>query len=162
MNANTVIAVCAIVIAGASLVVSVYEARATRKHNRYSVRPILELDRSFKVGETAGLILSNRGLGPAEVTNSSLWFDGKPLGEFSESNVNKVRDVLSLRPSAVTLGGHPFLDTDYKRFLLSVKSYDPDKHREFYELIRNRLRVEIQYDSIYGGERFKVVHSPDL
>lgn len=38
VNANTVIAVCAVVIAGASLIVSVYEARATRKHNRYSVR----------------------------------------------------------------------------------------------------------------------------
>jgi hypothetical protein len=162
VNANTVIAVCAVFIAGASLVVSVYEARAARKHNRYSVRPVLELDTSFKVGETAGLILSNSGLGPAAVTNSSLSFDGKLLGEFSESNVNKVRDVLSVRPSAVTLGGQHFLATDYRRFLLSVEKYDRDQHREFYELIRHRLRVEIQYDSIYGGERFKTVHSPDV
>ena len=48
MTANTVIAVCAVVIAAASLVGSVYEACATRKHNRYSVRPILELAMSFK------------------------------------------------------------------------------------------------------------------
>jgi hypothetical protein len=162
VTANAVIAVCAVVIAGASLVVSVYEARATRKHNRYSVRPVLELNMSFKVGETAGLILSNSGLGPAAVTNSSLSFDGKPLGEFNESNVNRVRAVLSVRPSAVTLGGQPFLDTDYKRFLLSVEKYDRNQHREFYELIRHRVRVEIQYDSIYGGERFKAAHSPDL
>ncbi|HEY6278376.1 MAG TPA: hypothetical protein VIX86_18825 [Streptosporangiaceae bacterium] len=161
MTASTVIAVCAVVIAGASLVVSVYEARAMRKHNRYSVRPLLELSMSFKAGDTAGLILGNYGLGPAAVTTSSLSFDGKLLGEFNESGVNEVRAVLSVRPSAVTLGGHPFLDTGYKRFLLSVQPYDPDQHREFYELIRHRLRVEIQYDSIYGGERFKVVHSPD-
>jgi len=161
VTANTVIAVCTVVIAGASLVVSVSEARATRKHNRYSVRPILELAMSLKAGDTAELILSNSGLGPAAVTNSSLLFDGTPLGELSESNVNRVGAVLPLRPSAVTLGGQPFLDTDYKRFLLSIESYDPDQHREFYELILRRVRVEIQYDSIYGGERFKVIHSPD-
>lgn len=34
MNASTVIAVCVTVIAVASLEVSVYEAWATRKHNR--------------------------------------------------------------------------------------------------------------------------------
>jgi hypothetical protein len=158
VNANTVIAVCAVVIAGASLVVSVSEARAMRKHNRYSVRPILKLTTSFPVGKKAGLILSNSGLGPAAVTASSLSLDGKPLGEFDEPTVNKVRERLSVRPSAVTLGGQTFLDTNYDRFLLSVDSFDREQHQEFYELIRHHLRVEIQYDSIYGGERFRVVH----
>lgn len=111
MTANTVIAVCAVVIAAASLVASVYEARATRKHNRYSVRPILDLAMSFKIGATAGLSLSNTGLGPAAVTDTSLSFDGKRLGEFDESNVDKVRAALSVRPSAVRLGGQPFLNT---------------------------------------------------
>jgi len=132
-------------------------------HNRYSVRPILELGTSFKVGATAGLILRNSGLGPAAVTTSSLSFKGVLLGEFNESNVNQVRDALkSARPSAVTLGGKPFVHTGYEGFLLSVESYDRSQHREFYELIRQHLRVEIQYDSIYGGERFKAVHSPGL
>ena len=49
MNANTIVAVCAVVIAAAALVVSVSEARATRKHNRYSVRPILKLTTTFPV-----------------------------------------------------------------------------------------------------------------
>jgi hypothetical protein len=43
MNASTVVAVCATVIAVVSLVVSVYEVAATRRHNRLSVRPLLEL-----------------------------------------------------------------------------------------------------------------------
>lgn len=158
MNANTIIAVCAVVIAGASLVVSVSEARATRKHNRYSVRPILKLTTSFPVGKKAGLILSNSGLGPAAVRTSSLSLDGKSLGEFDEPTVNKVRDHLPVRPSAVTLGGQTFLDTNYDRFLLSVESFDREQHQEFYELIRHHLQVEIRYDSLYGGERFKVVH----
>lgn len=158
MNANTVIAICAAVIAGASLVVSVSEARAARKHDRNSVRPILKLTTSFPAGRKAGLILSNAGLGPAAVTASSLWLDDEPFGEFDERGVNQVRDRLSVRPSAVTLGGQPFLDTNYDRFLLSVESYNREQHEEFYELIRTQLRVEIQYTSIYGKERFSVVH----
>ena len=57
MNANTVIAVCATVIAVASLGVSVYEARVARKHNRLSVQPLLGLTTRFPVGGTAGLRL---------------------------------------------------------------------------------------------------------
>ena len=159
MDANTVIAVCATVIAVAALGVSVYEARATRTYNRHSVRPILELTTIFHVGDTAGLRLTNFGLGPAAIIGSSLTFDGKQLGEFSEANVNEVRDTLSIRPSATTLGGRPFLNTGYGEYLLSVKSYDPQLHGEFYELVRRRLQVEIQYESLYGGERFRTVHS---
>ena len=95
---------------------------------------------SFKIGATAGLDLCNTGLGPAAVTNTSLSFDGKPLGQFDESNVNVVRAALSVRPSAVTLGGQHFLNTNYNRFLLSIESYDPDQNHEFHELIRHRLR----------------------
>lgn len=54
--------------------------------------------------------------------------------------------------------GQPFLDTDYQQFLLSVDSYDPSQHHEFRELIEGRLRLEIQYESIYGGEGFTVVY----
>jgi hypothetical protein len=74
------------------------------------VRPILKLTTSFPVGKKAGLILSNSGLGPAAVTASSVSLDGKWLGEFDESTVNKVRDRLSVRPFAVTLGGQTFLE----------------------------------------------------
>ena len=55
MDANTVIAVCGVVIAVASLGVSAYVARATRQHNRLSVRPLLGLTTIFPVGGTAGL-----------------------------------------------------------------------------------------------------------
>jgi hypothetical protein len=46
MNASIVVAICATVIAVLSLAVSVYEARATRRHDRISVRPHLALQAS--------------------------------------------------------------------------------------------------------------------
>ena len=159
-TASIIVAACAAAIALAALIVSVYEARATRKHDRLSVRPKLKLTTTFPVGKKVGLILSNSGLGPADVTASKLWLDGVELGAFDERTVNKVRDSLSVRPSAFTLGGQNFLKTDFDRFLLSVEPYDREQHQEFYELIRYRLQVEIWYDSLYGGEQFRAVHLP--
>ena len=161
MNANTVIASCATVIAVASLGVSVYAVWATRKHNRLSVQPLLGLATRFRVGDTAGLLLSNFGLGPAKVTNTELTLDDDRIGDFSKPYVDKLRSRLSVRPHATTLGGHPFLDTDYEQFLLSVDSYDPSQHREFRELIEGHLKIEIQYESIYGGKEFTVVYPRD-
>jgi hypothetical protein len=43
VNANTVIAICGVIIAVASLGLSAYVAWATRNHNRLSVRPLLGL-----------------------------------------------------------------------------------------------------------------------
>ena len=102
MDADVVVATCATVIAVLSLIVSIYEARATRRHDRISVRPFLELRVGLSQGRKAGLQLINSGLGPAAITGTLLVLDGEPLGEFSEASINAVRDKLSARPAAVT------------------------------------------------------------
>jgi hypothetical protein len=159
MNASTVIAVCAVVIAGASLGVSVYEARATRMHNRRSVQPILSLWGKISTGATSGLGLRNSGLGPAKITGSKLILDGVERGDLSKSTVEKLCDSLSFPVATTTLGGQSFLETGFDEFLLSVESYDEDQHREFHEFIMSRLRIEIQYNSIYGGEKFRTTYN---
>jgi len=158
VDANTVIAICGVVIAVASLGVSAYVAWAARKHNRLSVRPLLGLTTAFPVGGTAGLRLTNSGLGPARIIGSQLTVADEDIGEFDRVHVDALRDRLAVRPHAATLGGHPFLDTGYQQFLLSVDPYDPSEHREFRQLIEGRLRLEIRYESIYGGEGFTVVY----
>jgi len=117
VDANTVIAICGVVITVASLNVSAYVAWATRKHNRLSVRPLLGLTTTFPVGATAGLRLTNSGLGPARIISSQLTFGGEQFGEFNKPNVDELRRRLAVRPHAATLGGQPFLDTDYQQFL---------------------------------------------
>ncbi len=165
MDANTVIAICSVVIAVASLGVSAYVARATRKHNRLSVQPHLGLATAFPVGGTAGLLLGNSGLGPARIISSQLTYKGEQFGEFDKPHVDEFRrrlaerDHLTVRPHATTLGAQPFLDTDYQEFLLSVHRYDPSEHDQFRRLIEGgQLRLEIRYESIYGGEGFTVVY----
>ena len=156
MNANTVIAVCATVIAVASLAVSVYEARAARTHSRRSVQPLLGLTTTFPVGGIAGLRLTNSGLGPAKITGTKITLDCRPSGDLTQASIDKLRDGLSVRPHATTLSGQPFLETDYEEFLLSVDPYDRSQHREFRDLVERRLGIEIQYASLYD-ERFTAV-----
>ena len=64
---------------------------------------------------------------------------------------------LDPRPHATTLGGQPFLDTDYQQFLPCVEPYDPSEHDEFVRLIEGP-RLDIQCEFIYG-ERF-TAHYP--
>jgi hypothetical protein len=155
MNPNTVIAVCATAIAVASLVVSVIEARAARQHNRQSVRPILEFSQTWREGATAGLLLLNVGHGPGRVVRTELWVDGVRLGSFDKTTVDTVRDALPTRPRATTLVGRPVLPKDYRAMLLYVDCFDPVSHLPIEELINARLRVVIDYESLYN-ERFRV------
>jgi hypothetical protein len=97
---------------------------------------------------------------PAKIVSSQLTVGSEQFGEFNRSHVDDLRSRLVVRPHAVTLGGHPFLDAGYQQFLLSVDSYDPSQHREFRELIEGQLRLEIRYESIYGREGFTVVYEP--
>lgn len=165
MNASTVIAVCSVVIAVGSLGVSAYVAWATREHNRLSVRPFLRLSTAFVSGTPAGLILINSGLGPARIISSQLWFGDEEIGAFNQPIVDEFRKrllhdhVLDSRPHAATLGGHPFLATDHQQFLLSVDRYNKGVDGKFAQLIEGQLRLEIQYESIYG-ERFTAFY-PD-
>jgi hypothetical protein len=83
------------------------------------------------------------------------WQDRR-LGRVWWETCKELRDKSSIRPHATTLGGQPFLETDYEQFLLSVNPYDRSQHREFRELIERRLGIEIQYTSLYG-DRFTAV-----
>ena len=112
-------------------------------------------DHTFPTGATAGLRLANSGLGPARIISSQLTIDGKQFGEFNKPNADKLRKPLRVRPHVATLGGQPFLDTDYQQFLLRVDPYDPSEHGEFRDLIETKLRLEIRYESIHGGEGFQ-------
>jgi hypothetical protein len=162
VNVTTVVAVCGSTIALASLGLSVYQAQATRQHNRLSVQPLLELEASFNEGKPSGLRLRNSGLGPAKITNSKLTLGDKLLGDFSKPVVDQLRKGLNVWPHASTFGQQPsFLDTHAELFLLGVDKYEPSKHDDLRTLIEDRLQIEIQYDSIYGGERFTVAYPDD-
>lgn len=160
MDSEVVVAACAVVIAVASLAVSVYEVRATRQHNRYSVRPILQLQRGMSVGQKAGIRLINAGLGPAVVVGTTLTVDGEVVGAWNKAGADRARDGLAVWPYARTFTETQTIATGYEEFLLSVDPYDPQAHAEFLDLITRRLHLEIRYESLYGGENYRVTLRP--
>ncbi|WP_369394676.1 hypothetical protein AB5J72_49615 [Streptomyces sp. CG1] len=160
MNADTVTAICAVVIAVASLIVSVYQTHAMRQHNRHSVRPILQLHRGWPAGGRAGIRLINSGLGPAVIVESTLTVDDEVIGPWDRLSADRVRDRLSVRPSAVTFSQEEVIAIDYEQYLLSVANYDPQNDAEVKDLINRRLTLKIRYESLYGGEDYTVVLRP--
>ncbi|GAA3229672.1 hypothetical protein [Actinocorallia longicatena] len=158
MDADTITAISATVIAVASLVVSIRQSGAARRHNRQSVRPHLQFQFKRNSAAVTGLHLANHGLGPAVIISSALTVDGRPLGPWTERNVNGLRDGLPRRPSAVTFheAGGTILPVGYAEFLLGVRGYRPEEDAWFWELIRGRIALEIRYQSLYGDETYTV------
>jgi hypothetical protein len=159
MNASIVVAICATVIAVLSRAVSVYEARAARRHDRICVRPHLALQATLRQGSRAGLQLINAGHGPAAITRTVLTLDGEPPGQFSAASAGMLRGKLSARPAAVTFTT-AILATGYDQLLLSIEPFDRTGHAEFTDLLRHRLGLEIHHESLYGAEGYKTEWKP--
>jgi hypothetical protein len=159
MDANTVIAICSAVIATGALSVSVIEGRAARRHNRHSVRPLLQLWHVRRDG-WAGLQLLNCGLGPAIITRTLLALDGNAAGGWNRTDVAGIYAMCDpqLKTTAsvkltVLLDGR-VIPVGYDDFLLRLNDYDPyGDPAGFWEVLRDRVYLEIHYESLYG-ERF--------
>jgi hypothetical protein len=156
MDANTVTAICATVIAVASLTVSIQQTQAIRHHNRQSVRPLLEVWTRRTMGGFTGISLVNYGLGPAIITRTVLTLDGVILGSWDEPTVNALRETLESRPHALTFHRQQAIPAGFDAGLLYLNEYDQNEHAWFSELIRHRISLVIYYESLHGGEGFKV------
>jgi hypothetical protein len=84
-----------------------------------------------------------------------LFLDGKLLGGIDQDSVNRLRARLHIRPSASTSVAGEAIAKDASHALLTLPDYDRERNAEFEEPISNRLRVEIVYESLYGGEKFE-------
>lgn len=155
MDANTVTAVSATGVAVVSLIVSITEARSAREHNRNSVRPLLELRTVRQPDHLTGIWLFNYGLGPAIITGSAVSVDGQALGSWHEDDINELRNSLPVRPSAVTFRDGQAVPPGYQAALLALRNYDREQHGWFWQLLRQRITLEIRYESLYG-EQFTI------
>ncbi|WP_405932568.1 hypothetical protein [Streptomyces sp. NBC_00827] len=161
VNSDTITAISATAIALCSLWLGYSQIKATRLHNRQSVRPLLVMRRVKGYEDhKAGLRIINAGLGPAIVTNSVVRLDGEDIGHWNPHAHDRVAEnlpvrpkVYSLRPGAVVLAGQ-------SAFLLHLDEFSEDEHGWFWELITQRLVIEIHYESLYGGEHFKAAPPP--
>ena len=73
---ESILSLSAMVIACASICISIWESSIMREHYHLSVRP--RLDHTFTVSENnAGFLIRNKGLGPAMIKTPDYYIDGK-------------------------------------------------------------------------------------
>ncbi|GAA4607337.1 hypothetical protein GCM10023195_27770 [Actinoallomurus liliacearum] len=161
MNADTITAASAVVIALGALAVSIVQTRATMVHNRQSVRPLLQLRRVREYdGPEAGLKITNSGLGPAVITKCVVVLDGRAIGPWDRKTVRSITDGLPEWPHINTLTEGAILSAGYRSYLIHLDFYDRKKHEWFWDLIAKRLEIAVYYQSIYGDEEYLATIRP--
>lgn len=152
---DNAIAYSAAIVAILSLTVALWQGCSSRNHNRLAVRPILMLHSSFdETLKTQGLILQNRGSGPAIVSSAFLYLDDHLIGCVDLSNWRRL-----LKDS----GFWPKIRTSYEgigkgdaypagmdvNMLTLAEDVSLASMSDLKDLIRNHLSLEICYCSMY-------------
>lgn len=155
VNSDTVTAISATAIALCSLWLGYSQIKATRLHNRQSVRPLIQQRHTMAYADhKAGIRIVNAGLGPAIVTKTVVRLDGEEIGQWDRQTSDQISAslpvrpfVYALRPGAVVLAGQ-------STFLFHLEHFTMAEHSWFWDLVTQRLMIEITYESLYGGENF--------
>ncbi|MEU7981578.1 hypothetical protein AB0B63_24000 [Micromonospora sp. NPDC049081] len=155
MDANSITAISATVIAIASLAVSITEARASRRHNFQSVRPLLSLDCLRTDGGLTGIRIQNAGLGPAIIRKATLYLDSEEVGPWEKQAVDPLRGTFAVWPNFTSLRRGKPIPVGRELIILAVESYDPARDDDFWEAVTQRIRIHVQYESIYGNEQLE-------
>jgi hypothetical protein len=141
MDANTVIAVCATVIALGSLWVSYAQIKIARSHNRQAVRPLLKLRRVKNYGNNeTGVQIINAGLGPAIIMNSTVSLDGSAIGQWDLQTYHAIVADLPRKPHISSAFTGTTLLAGHTGFLLHLDDFTEDEHGWFWDLIAQRLQ----------------------
>lgn len=161
MNVDAITAICAVVIALASLVVTLMEARTSREHSRQSVRPVLQIVRTrLHTDKQTGLKIKNVGLGPAVIVGTRVKLDGHPIGGWNRDTFTQLVGVNKPTPFFSSLYDDAVIPSGDEQFLILIDPFKEWRHSWFWDLIANRITLEVRYESIYGGEDFTVSKHP--
>ena len=86
--------------------------------------------------------------------------DGEPIGPWDLSTYRSLAPTLPLKPKVTTLTEGDVVLIGQKILLLHLDDYLEEDHRWFWELIAQRMSIEIRYESLYGGEGYLVRSTP--
>ena len=148
-NANTIIALCALLVSIASILIGYFSLKSQRKHDRLSVKPIGKI--SFITFEDSLEIqIRNDGTGPMLVANIKVYEN--------ESDIqNNLRDALPILQknswTVVNMGNQFAIGAGEQKTLLKISTNR--KTREFRDYLRQVLAalkiitLELEYHDIY-------------
>jgi len=152
ISSDKIVSISAIIIAVASIVVTTWQGLETRRHNRLSVRPKLEI--IFESGKDSfGYKLMNNGLGPAIVTGKKIFIDGEEIQYTGFSGYDEFIDKLGMRNHNVThtgiYSGKTIKTSEIENIFRFYLAEDDDLE-SLLPKIYNRVCIEIYYKSMYN------------
>ena len=153
--------ISALIISVGAFVVSVWQGYETRLNNRNSVKPIavFSLDFSHNANKQ-GIILTNKGVGPAIVKKYFIYYDGKKLSFLDDNDVIKssrtlgfFKNITLAKPIKVSIPEDAVFLPAESRLVLGFSDDDVDKNRGNYirELAKS-IKIEMVYEDVYGTE----------
>ncbi len=149
LSSESVISMSAIVIAVASISISVWQGLETKKHNRLSVRPNLEI--YFTRGsESTGFLLINTGLGPAMIKDNAIWCDGVERRDLSANDLPEILEMTDVTMSFGPTGRGASLQAGEQRDLIMFRNESLEEMKFSWKNIPGRISYKIKYESMYG------------
>ena len=163
------LSISAMIVAIASITISVWEGSTMRKHYHLSVMPRLNnfftVDDSSSANNASAIFtINNNGLGPSVITSRDYFVDGNKIDDSKNHFSVILSDLLNFNNTA----GNTF-STIKKGTTISVGdnlrvfgmyfSNRKSFYRQRMEL-HDRLSYIIKYESLYG-EQFEVSHNMD-
>jgi len=153
MEATNVIAICAAIIATASLFVAVRQTSLTRRHNRLSVRPVLSMYRMEFKNKPVEYILRNQGIGPATIKKFEIILDDKIVSPTSGNIIYDLVAKLDIPRENVT--GHLISENepissgkDISIVQFTGSDNNEELNRELVKILP-RVKFRITYTSMY-------------
>lgn len=157
LTSSEITSICAVVIAVAALITSIWQAFLTRKHNRLSVTPCITTTSRVVEGDPINCVFENHGVGPAKILSVKLSYGNTNFeienyddfkSFFRSINVNLDDDIshtvtatttpATLAPGkSVTFFDFPDSGEDTELYTKLLKAMD-------------ELDIEIIYECIYG------------
>jgi len=159
LSSSTIIGIAATVIALASLLLTAWAGYQTRRHDRLSVKPLLQPEEvSLENGEV-GCILENKGLGPGIVRKFEVLFGPKTYELPTKQSEEILKQAVGLSDISTKVTVYTFVGRIIKSgeripIISSNRSLLSDAELEKYQSVLDHLSFNIEYESMYK-ERFK-------
>jgi hypothetical protein len=154
-----VMTICALVVSVIALILGIWEGVEARRHNRLSVRPIIQFERIWLPHEPwpqVGIYIANHGTGVALLENVTVYVDGEPVPSGDSGGFAEAARML-------ILADHPDFPI---KFVTSMREAippedvillfgidDEDYTEERIAVLRDalsRISMHVEYQSIYN------------
>jgi hypothetical protein len=159
-----VISILAILIAGASLWVSIQQGGEIRQHNHLSVRPVLNFEAEFAEDNAVQRIyLKNFGPGPAIIKEFTIYIDGQPARNIGGDPWISILEILEEEIHYEYFWFFPgdTIGANDKYSILSIneEEYKNLKNKQAWARTISKVMIVIKYASVYD-ESFIAKYEP--